>query len=111
MLLELGKFFSLLGSVLCLCGVFHAAFLIPVNTFEERVLSLLQMLMIAAGVSWASGWIFYCEERRAGLQPAGVACSFPMKLFWWTTAIIVGLFLFAWFLQVYFLPPRGMLRH
>jgi|GEM_PF-5068912 len=111
MLLELGKFVSLLSSLLCLCALFHAAFLIPANTFEQRVLSLLQMLMITAGVSLASGWIFYYQERRAGMQPAGIASSFPMKVFWWTAAIILGLFLFAWFLQVYFLPPPGALRY
>lgn len=111
MLLELGKFISLLGSLLCLCALFHAAFLIPANTFEQRLLSLLQMLMFAAGVSLASGWIFYYQERRAGMQPTSIASTFPMKVFWWTAAIILGLFLFAWFLQVYFLPPRGVLRH
>ena len=111
MLLELGKFASFLLSVLCLCALFYTAFLLPANTFEDRALSLLPILILTSGASWVSGWLFYCDERRAGCASSGVATTFPMMVFWWTAAIILGLFLFAWFLQVYFLPPFGVLRH
>lgn len=111
MLLELGKFASFLLSVICLCALFYTAFLLPANSFEDRALSLLQTLMITSGVSWASGWLFHYDARRTGVVSSGVATTFPMMVFWWTAAIILALFLFAWFLQVYFLPPFGVLRH
>lgn len=126
MLLELGKFASLLAGILCLYALFHAVFLTPVNGFEQRVFISLRMLAIAAGACWTSGCLFYYWERKysepgyseskysksgPGANRASIAATLPMQLFWWTVAIVLGLFLISWFLQVYFLPPRGLLRH
>jgi magnesium-transporting ATPase (P-type) len=110
-LLELGKFASLLVSILCLYALFHTVFLTPVNGFEQRILISLRMLALAAGACWTSGYLFYCWDRKIGVRHASIATTFPVKLFWWALAIILGLFLMSWLLQVYFLPPRGLLRH
>ncbi|HEX3940433.1 MAG TPA: hypothetical protein VHX11_03025 [Acidobacteriaceae bacterium] len=117
--IELGKFASLLLSILSLYALFHTIFLMPADSMEDRIVGSLRMLALAGAASWTSGWIFRYEETvRGETEPQrplaknpGVASTFPMRLFWWTTAILLGLFLSLWFLQVYFLPPNGLLRH
>ena len=109
MLLELGKFASLLLSILSLIALFYAAFLLPASGFEERILASLEMVSLAACVCWASGWIFYRWEQKAGVENTSVAASLPVKLFWWTSGAILVLFLISWYLEAYYLPLRSAL--
>lgn len=109
MLLELGKFGSLLVSILSLAALFHTAFLMPAS-FEERSLACLELFALSAGACWLSGWMFCRWERQAGVRHGGVITSFPMKLFWWTSGMIGLLFAGSWYLETYFVPWKAVLR-
>ena len=104
MLLELGRFGSLLLSILSFVALFHTAFLMPASSLEERIFACLEMLALTAAISWVSGWIFCRWEREAGGHPCSISASFPMKIFWWGCGIMLLLFAGAWYLETYFRP-------
>jgi hypothetical protein len=104
MFLELAKFVSLLLSILSLDAVFHAAFLGPESDLEQRLLPSLQMLLLAASICVASGYIFRTWEMKAGRRNASLVTSFPMQVFWWASGAMAVLFAISWFLQCYYLP-------
>jgi hypothetical protein len=103
--LELAKFASLLVSILTLDAVFHTAFLEPGSHLEQQLLPALRMLMLAAAVSLASGYIFRAGERRApqrsARQDGSVAGSLPMMIFWWGSGVMALLFGLAWMIERY----------
>jgi hypothetical protein len=103
--LELAKFASLLISILTLDAVFHTAFLEPGSHLEQQLLPALRMLMLAAAVSLASGYIFRAGEPRASQRSArqygSVAGSLPMMIFWWGSGVMALLFGLAWLLERY----------
>jgi hypothetical protein len=102
MFLELAKFASLLLSILTLDAVFHTAFLEPGSHLEQQFLPALRMLLLAAAVSLASGYIFRAQERRAASRQDGtVAGSLPMMIFWWGSGGMALLFFLAWLLERY----------
>ena len=107
MVLELGKFASLLLSILCLCALLHSAFFIPASGFEDRIFASFKTLAVAACACWASGWIFSRWARRMGMGNPRVATTFPMMMFWWTSAIVGLLFVVSWYFEVYYLPLRN----
>jgi hypothetical protein len=109
MLLELGKFGSLLLSILCLIAVFHTAFLMPASGFEERIFASLEVFALAAGACLGSGWIFCRWDREVGIRNATVLTSFPMKVFWWASGTMLLLFIAAWYLETHFLPWKTIL--
>jgi hypothetical protein len=103
--LELAKFASLLVSILTLDAVFHTAFLEPGSHLEQQLLPALRMLILAAAVSLASGYIFRAAEPRAAQRSArqdgSVAGSLPMMIFWWGSGVMALLFGLAWLLERY----------
>jgi hypothetical protein len=102
MLLELGKFASLLLSILSLDAVFHAAFLAPATRFEQRLIPGLEMLLFSAAVCLGSGYIFHAWELKVGRRDTTVAGSLPMVIFWWGAGLILLFFFGAWVLNTYF---------
>jgi len=102
--LELAKFASLLLSILSLDAVFHTAFLEPGSNLQRQLLPSLRMLLLAAAVSLASGYLFRLWETRAA--PAGrhsLAGSLPMLIFWWAAGGMALLFALAWLYERYYL--------
>jgi hypothetical protein len=108
-LLELGKFVSLLLSILCLYAVFHTAFLTRVDEFHEHILPVLRMFVLAAAACWSSGWIFHRWEQKAGAEHSRIAGTFPVKIFWWASAGFLILFALSWFIEDFYLPLRTSL--
>jgi hypothetical protein len=104
MVLELGKFVSLLAGIVSLHAVFYTAFLAPANGMRERVFESLDMLVLAGGVCLASGLLFRSWDRKAGIEKSSIAASLPMKIFWWFSGVVVVMFAASWYLQVYYLP-------
>lgn len=104
MLLDLGKFASLLLSILCLFAVFHTAFIMPAGSFDDRAIASLKMLAVAAAVCWGSGWIFCYWERKMGAENPSIARTLPMRAFWWSSLGMLILFLVSWYVEVYYLP-------
>lgn len=107
MLLELGKFASLLLSILCLIALFHTLFLMPDSGFEARIVASLEMWGLAFAVSLGSGWIFCRWERKIGVRNPSLGASLPMLLFWWASAALLVLFAAAWYLEKYYFPLRS----
>lgn len=106
MLLELGKFFALLLSILSLCALFHTVFFLPVDAESDRLIATLKIFSLAAVVCWAGGWLFREDDRRAGYHST-IAGTLPMKAFWWSTFAILILFVVSWYFEKYFLPLRA----
>ncbi len=104
MLLELGKFVSLLAGIVSLHAVFYTAFLAPVNGLRERVFESLDMLVLAGGVCLASGLIFCTWDRKAGIKTSSIAATLPMRIFWWFSSAVVVLFAASLYIEAYYLP-------
>jgi hypothetical protein len=109
MLLELGKFGSLLLALLCLCAVFRSAFLMPEAGLTDRLIDAVKMLLVAAGICWGSGWLFHRWDLSVGIKNSSIVSSFPMKVFWWALLLIVVLFVLSAYLEGYYLPLRRSL--
>ncbi len=99
MFLELAKFASLLLSILSLDALFHTAFLEPGSQLEQRLLPSLGMLLLAAAVCLASGFVFHAWECKVSRRGVGIAASLPMLIFWWGAGAISLLFTIAWFIE------------
>jgi hypothetical protein len=106
MLLELGKFGSLLLALLCLYAVFHAAFLMQEAHLSARLIDSLKMLAVAGGICWGGGWIFHRWDLTVGIKNSSIASTLPMKVFWWALLLLVLLFLVSAYLEYYYLPLR-----
>ncbi len=104
MLLELGKFVSLLAGIVSLHAVFYTAFLAPATGLRERVFQSLDMLTLACGVCLVSGLIFQRWDRKAGIEHSSIAASLPMRIFWWFSGVVVLMFAASWYLEEYYLP-------
>ena len=102
MCLELAKLASLLLSILSIYAVFHAAFLVPSHSLDERVLEALKMLGLAASASLLSGLIFQDWARQMGLASVRVRATLPVRMFLWGFATMVILFAACWYLETYF---------
>jgi hypothetical protein len=101
--LELARFASLLLAILALNAVLHTAFLAPGRTLAQQLLPALRMLLLAAGVSVASGLLFCWEETRATRRARPLARSLPMMVFWWGSGLLSLLFAASWFVERYVL--------
>jgi hypothetical protein len=103
--LELAKFASLLLSIISLDAVFHTAFLEPGSNLDQQLLPALRMLLLAAAICLASGYIFRAWEQQVEQKTIGhdgsVAGSFPMLIFWWASGTMALLFALAWLLERY----------
>lgn len=104
MLLELGRFISLLAGIVSLNAVFYTAFLMPVDGLRERIFQSLDMLILACGICLASGLIFRAWDRKVGIERSSITASLPMRIFWWFSGIVVFLFVASWYVEVYWLP-------
>ena len=107
MLLELGKFISLLAGIVSLNAVFYTAFLMPVDGLRERIFQSLDMLILACGVCLASGLIFRAWDRKVGIERSTIVASLPMRIFWWFSGIVVLLFVASWYVEVYWVPVNS----
>jgi hypothetical protein len=101
--LELAKFASLLLSILSLDAVLHSAFLEPGSNLQQRLLPSLDLMLVAAAISLASGYIFHVGDQKAGKREASVVGTLPMMIFWWGAGLIALLYGLGWLLERYFL--------
>lgn len=99
-MLEVSKPAALLLSILSLYGVFHAAFLIPATTFLERIHDSFGLYVLATAICVVSGLVFRESEQDASHQVA-LNATLPMRIFWWSTLIILLLFGISWYLESY----------
>jgi hypothetical protein len=98
MLLDLGKALSFFT---CIVLVYHAA----IHTFfalgarwEDRLALSLLKLALAACACFLSGMIFTWPSRNNPDRGLALSATLPVRFFFWSSAVIVALFMSSWFL-------------
>jgi hypothetical protein len=110
MLLEVAKPIALGLCVVSLYAVFCAAFLDPASDVEQRIWNSLDILAVAAGISFLGGMIFREAAEEAGGGPTHLAATLPVRLFLWTVGAMAVLFVAAWYLASHFVLYRDVRR-
>jgi len=108
MLQETAKPIALLLCLLSLCAVFYTAFLVPASTMEQRLWDSAVLLLLAAGISFASGMLFR-EPTRDGVEP--VTRTLPMRVFFWAACLMAVLFVASWYLETYCIFYKDVRRY
>jgi hypothetical protein len=104
-MLQIAKFFGLAGSILSLCVLFGHAFFIPGSGWDDRLISALATLGLAASVCFASGLLFEIPNRKFDPEPVPpLTRTLPVRLFFWGASLMALMFLLSWFLANYFVP-------
>ncbi|HEX4320878.1 MAG TPA: hypothetical protein VHZ52_08250 [Acidobacteriaceae bacterium] len=105
MFIELARPVTLLASMLSLLAVFHSAFLGAETDFHQRLYDSAGTLLLAAGFSLISGLVFaqgsnLHDAKHSNREPR-IAETFPMLVFFWTTGVMLAIFLLAWYLETH----------
>jgi len=95
--LELARPAALLASMMSLLAVMHTAFFGSETDYRQRIYDSLGMLLLAAGIALIGGLLFEKsgEQARNSGPVAALFHTFPVRIFIWTTGLIVALFLLA----------------
>jgi hypothetical protein len=99
MLLEVAKPATFVFCIVSLYSVFYTAFLDPANDLEQRICESLILLMVAAGVSLISGFIFREATNGPPSSSPPVTATLPVQMFMWATGIMLVLFIVARYLE------------
>ena len=86
---------------LCIACIYEAAihaFFVPGSRWEERLLLAGFRLALAAYVCFMSGLVFTIPVRTNPDRGKPLSATLPVRLFWWSSAGIAGLFFLAWYL-------------
>ncbi|HEX3986498.1 MAG TPA: hypothetical protein VHX13_07800 [Acidobacteriaceae bacterium] len=104
-MLQIAKFFGLAGSILSLYVLLGRAFFIPGGGWEDRLISGLATLGLAASVCFATGLLFEIPNRKFDPEPVpSLLHTLPVRLFFWGASLVALMFLLSWFLANYFVP-------
>jgi hypothetical protein len=99
MLLELGKAISFLLCILSLYPVLMSAFFELNTSWQERLMSALAKLLIAACVSLCSGLLFIWPARSNPDRNQSLLSTLPVRVFLWATAGLTVLFFLTWYVR------------
>ena len=99
MLLDLGKALSFLLTILSLYSVLIAAFFDPNTSWQQRLVSGLTRLALAAVVSLASGLLFAFPARTNQDRRVSLLNTLPIRIFFLAAATLALLFLLTWYLR------------
>jgi hypothetical protein len=97
-MLEFGKAFTFLASILSLYWVAINALFIPGSRWEDRLFLALSKLALAAAICLFSGLVFRWPSRLNPDANQPITATLPMRLFFWSTAGIALLFAGSWYL-------------
>jgi hypothetical protein len=100
MLLEVGKAFSFIISILSLYALLVSAFFVPGSTWEDRLADSLLRIALAGCVCFASGLMFRSAERAE----VPLMRTLPVRLFLWSLTGMALLFFLCWYLEEYYVP-------
>jgi len=111
MLLELARPVTLLGCILALLALFHAAFLEPDASALQHLEDALSPLLMAAAMALLGGLVFL-PSRRARVVPISRGrafwSTFPVRVFYYSTLGMGLLFLAAWYFETFLIPYRDI---
>lgn len=92
---------ALLASMLSLLAVMDTAFFGVETDYRQRIYDSLGMLLVAAGIALIGGLLF--ERNGEGTRDSGpvaaILHTFPVRVFCWTTGLILALFLLGWWIE------------
>ena len=97
-LLELGKAACFFLCIVSLYGAAIHAFFVPGSGWRERMLLASMRLAWAAYVCFMSGLVFTLPLRSNPDRGQRLTATLPVRLFFWSSACIVALFLSSWYL-------------
>lgn len=104
-MIPLVKFAALLASILSLCGFLGDTFFIPGSSWHDRLMGGIAMLVLSGCVCFASGIVFELPDRQFDPEPpVPLTQTLPVRLFFWTVALMAVIFVLSWFLAVDFVP-------
>jgi hypothetical protein len=108
MLLDLGKLFSLLLSILSLDALLASAFFVPGSRWDDRLFNSLIRIVLAACVCFASGLVFSQnpsqDHQQSPEASSDVLRTLPVRLFFWALAGMALLFALSWYLEEFYVP-------
>jgi hypothetical protein len=115
---ELARPFALTLCMVSLYSVFHAAFLVPASSFEERLWNALELLAVTLGICVTSGYLFRhtAPGRPSESDPANepnsvpLGATLPVRLFEWAATLMLLMFLASWYLQTHCIFYRDIRR-
>jgi hypothetical protein len=100
MLLDLGRAFTFLLSMLSLYALIDTAFFITATTWQQRLLASIARVVLAAGVCFSSGLLFQFNTH----PNVPISRTLPVRIFLWTLSAVIVLFTLAWLLDAYYVP-------
>ncbi|MGB2637274.1 MAG: hypothetical protein WAM58_25315 [Candidatus Acidiferrum sp.] len=100
MLLDVGRAFSFLLSILSLWYLMNAAFFVTATTWQERLLASIARIVLAACVCIFSGFLFRLNSNPS----VPLSRTLPVRIFLYTFPAIILLFALAWLLDAYYVP-------
>ncbi len=106
MVLDIAKPVALLMAILSLYSVFHAAFLIPATSFQERIDHALIRLAFAVAICTLGALLFRESDPPRRARPKSLFAMLPMQLLCWATGAMLLLFAASWYLETYYIPYR-----
>jgi hypothetical protein len=101
---------ALLASMMSLLAVMHTAFFGSETDYRQRIYDSLGMLLLAAGTALIGGLLFEGtgkETRNAG-PVAAIFNTFPVRVFCWTTGLILALFLLTRWIEAFCIFSKEM---
>ena len=98
MILDLAKALSFFLSILSLYHAAIFAFFVPGFHWEERLGFALVRLALAACVCFFSAFIFTWPSPANPERHQALTATQPVRLFLWSSACILALFLSSWYL-------------
>ncbi len=107
MVMELARPVVLLGCILALLGLFHAAFLGTDWDAGQRLSNSLGPLLMAGALALLDGLMFLPGPEIPGVktplpeQMWVLLRTFPVRVFCWATAGMAVFFLVAWYLEAH----------
>jgi hypothetical protein len=96
MLIDIARPFAFVFCVLSLCALFYSLFLTPAANVGEVTWTAVTLLSLAAGISLISGILFLDPEEHG---PGALARTLPVQLFLRAIALMILLFVIAWYME------------
>jgi cation transport ATPase len=97
---DLAKLAALVLTILSIYALLGSVFFIPGTTWQLRLESSIQTLVMTGCVCFASGLLFRLTTHP---EPA-VIRTLPVRLFFWSLGGVVLMFLLSRYLEVYYIP-------
>jgi len=104
MLLDLGKAISLALSIVSLYPVLLSAFFVPGARWDDRLAMSFARIALAAGICFASGFLFALRPRPSLRTFSSVFATLPMRIFYWSMLAMAVLFTVSCYLEEYYVP-------